>query len=413
MVNASVFKQLAVDGDLGVELVARGHPLEEGPSVGVGLLGAPAQIAARVLDDRADLRAGDAVGGHLPRHAHADRPRRHSVVGERPPRRSPRDWACRCRPHHRLGAGDRSRRRAAPPARELTVELGAAFLTELRVVVVDGRAGGAGERATVAAEAGARSRLIPAAVAGAAGGLAASSLRRMVSSRSMSMRKSSPASISLMRRMARRPVALDHLAVVALGDLAHLVVELDLLDCLEHELFFTLELARAPPAAHRGDRRQRVPAPADRSPASARRPVSASVMPAEREHHQRRTEVHLLDDERVSRRQRPRRPRPRIQIGTRRLRATAACRAPAIRRALLAGLLRGSVWGPDVSQGLGPNQGCGARRRACRRARRQAIGGSLARFPCPDERLVNGRRRSRARRRPPPPECRGRARPAG
>ena len=67
-----------------------------------------------------------------------------------------------------------------------------------------------------------------------------------------------------MRRMARVAVALDHLAVVALGDLAHLVVELDLLDGLQHELLLALELARPPRPRRAVGRRVRAARSADR-----------------------------------------------------------------------------------------------------------------------------------------------------
>ena len=92
-----------------------------------------------------------------------------------------------------------------------------------------------------------------------------------------------------------RPVALDHLAVVALGDLAHLVVELDLLDRLEHQLLLALELARAPARAARRARQRtsaRVSGSITRHSAS---PGQRQRHAAERDHDERRAKVHPLD----------------------------------------------------------------------------------------------------------------------
>ena len=94
------------------------------------------------------------------------------------------------------------------------------------------------------------------------------------------------------------PVALDHLAVLPLADLAHLVVELDLLDRLQHQLLLAFQLAHE--AAALGgvrvgqlDAGQRIDHPPQRRRRERQR------HPAQRQHDQRRREAHALDDEPV------------------------------------------------------------------------------------------------------------------
>ena len=182
-----------------------------------------------------------------------------------------------------------------------------------------------------------RRRRAPARPLPALGSTGSGSSSRIFSSRSMSARKSSPASSSLIRRIARRAVALDHLAVVALGDLAHLVVELDLLDRLQHQLLLAFELAHAARGRAAGRRRARLGAGqrVDHPPERARR--QRQRHPAQRDHHQRRAEAQLLEI-----------PRSRAAAAR-----PAAPQDPHRNPAPAAGRL---------------SQGCGARHRACRQA---------------------------------------------
>ncbi len=77
-------EDLLADRDLRAKFVAGDHPFEEHAAPAVGLLGAPAHVAAGVLDEDAHLDARHRVGRELARHPHAHRPDRHAQIRQRP-----------------------------------------------------------------------------------------------------------------------------------------------------------------------------------------------------------------------------------------------------------------------------------------------------------------------------------------
>ena len=316
IVNVSALQALAVDGDLGGELVAGRHAFEQHAAAVVGLEGAAARIAARVLDDGADLDVRDRVRRHLAGDAHADGAGRHPAIGQRPPDdlRQVRHLAA-CRPAPIIGCAPAAGAASSAAARSSRSR---AFR---RMICRTSRPDRfrSGRPRTWAARRPARARTprrgrLPSRLSSAAvapeGSTTGSSSR---SFSSFSIRPAVVASRVQLRDQAHRPIAVafDHLAVVALGDLAHLVVELDLLDRLQHQLLLAFQLAHEAAALTGGaarrrplDAGQRIDHPPQRARGERQR------HPAQREHHQRRPEAHALDRRTRRRGRRRRRSRP-------------------------------------------------------------------------------------------------------